>query len=66
MAGQIHKLINTFLNKKANGNVVIENCIKTKLIFKGINPDKFNDASPDDPELIKKVRNAAAEFGVTV
>jgi len=39
---------------------------KTKLVLKGLNPDRFNAGSPDDPAGIAKVQAIAAELGVRV
>jgi hypothetical protein len=37
---------------------------KTKLILKGLNPDKFTAATPDDPAIISKVIEVSREMGV--
>lgn len=37
---------------------------KAKLILKGLNPDKFDANSPDDPEIIEKLYNIAKQFNV--
>ena len=66
MAGQIQKMIQTVITKKANGNVVIANSIQTKMYLKGIAVDKFTATSPDDPAVMRKVREIAKEFGVIV
>ena len=66
MAGQIQKMIQTVITKKANGNVVIANSIQTKMYLKGIAVDKFTAVSPDDPAVMRKVREIAKEFGVIV
>lgn len=66
MAGQIQKMIQTVITKKANGNVVIANSIQTKMYLKGIAVDKFTAMSPDDPAVMQKVREIAKEFGVVV
>ena len=78
MAGQIQKMIQTVITKKANGNVVIANSIQTKMYLKGIADiyqkncmkgiavNKFKAMSPDDPAVMQKVREIAKEFGVVV
>jgi hypothetical protein len=37
---------------------------RTKLVLKGLDPNKFTTSSPDDPIIITKVIDAAAEMGV--
>lgn len=59
-------MIQTVITQKAKGNVVIANSIRTKMYLKGIAVDKFTTISPDDPAVMKKVREIAKEFGVIV
>lgn len=66
MAGQIHRMIDTIIQKRSNGNETIAKTTKTKFILKGINPDKFNNASPDDQVIIDKLKLIANEFGIAV
>ena len=37
---------------------------RTKLILKGINPNKFTKDSPDDPVVLEKLKDIAEAFGV--
>lgn len=37
---------------------------KTKLILKGLDPDRFNASSADDPKLLERVKIAGRELGV--
>ncbi|HOC58865.1 MAG: hypothetical protein KBA28_11370 [Syntrophaceae bacterium] len=66
MAGQVKKMLDQIILKKSNGNTVIMSTTKTKLILKGLNPDKFTALSEDNADIIKKVREVAAEMGVAV
>lgn len=66
MAGQIQKMIQTVIAQKAKGNAVIASSIQTKMYLKGIAVDKFTAVSPDDPAVMRKVREIAKEFGVIV
>ncbi len=65
MAGEIHRMINTIIQKRSNGNEAIMSTTKTKLIIKGINPNKFNATTQDDPIIIDKLKTIANEFGIT-
>ena len=67
MAGQIKKMINSFISSKTSGKSdslkkTIVNSIKVKFIFKGINPDLFNEQSPDDAAVISKLRQLIQEL----
>jgi hypothetical protein len=66
MAGQIKDMIEAIITKRSGGNPTIESTTKTKLILKGLDPKRFDRASPDDPAIVAKVRAIAAEMGVSV
>jgi hypothetical protein len=66
MAGQIKRMINSIIQKRAKGNPVILETTTCKLILKGLDPALFNERSPDDPTIIVKVLAIAAELGVSV
>jgi hypothetical protein len=64
MPGQIKRMIDTIITQRSNGNTTIALTTKTKLLLKGINPDKFTLASEDDPSVVAKLRVIATELGV--
>lgn len=64
MAGMIKRQLDAIILAVAKDNQTIINITKTKLVLKGLNPDRFNDQSPDDPIILGKVKQIAAEFGV--
>jgi hypothetical protein len=55
MAGEIKRMIDEILEERSNGDKVVENVTKIKLIIKGIDPAKYSDQSYDNPEIIKKL-----------
>lgn len=59
-------MIDTIIAKRSKGNPTIELTTKTKMILKGINPDRYTSTSEDDPVVIGKLRKVAAELGVTL
>lgn len=59
MAGRIKKMIEEILAERSKGNETLARVIRTKLILKGINPEKYTDQSYDDPSIIKKLENMA-------
>lgn len=59
-------MLDSIIQQRANGNSTIASTTKTKLILKGVNPDRFNGSSPDDPVLMAKVKAIAIELGVSV
>jgi hypothetical protein len=64
MAGQIKEIIDTLIKKRANGNPTIERTTKTKLILKGINPDLYNANSPDDANVLEKLKSIITELNL--
>jgi hypothetical protein len=66
MTGKIRKMIDQIIEKKSGGRSVLANVVETKLILKGIDPAKFTASSPDDPAMIARVSQIAAEMGVVV
>ncbi len=66
MAGRIHHMIDQIVDKRAKGNATIVMTTKTKLMLKGINPEAFNEGSPDDPAVIEKLTGIAHDLGVVL
>lgn len=66
MSGQIKNLIDLIIEKKSNGNQALINLIKTKLMLKGINPDKYTINSEDEPEVLTKLSNLAKSMGIDI
>ena len=66
MAGNIKRMIDRIVEQRAKGNLVIVDTTKAKLIFKGVNPEKFTSTSVDDPRIEAKLRDIAADMGVSI
>lgn len=62
MAGKIKQMIDSIINQRAKDNPMLERVIKTKLILKGINPNKFTPESADDPVVIAKLEKMIQEL----
>lgn len=66
MAGQIYNMIQKIVTEKSKGNPVIASSVKTKIILKGIAIDKYTPTSPDDFDVMQKLRQIGMEFGIFV
>ncbi len=55
MAGKIKEMIDAILTKRSKGDPLLLKTTRTKLILKGINPDKYTLSSDDDPAVIEKL-----------
>lgn len=62
MAGRIKQLIDHIISQRAQNNPMLERVIKTKLILKGINPNKYTGESSDDPVIIEKLEKMMKEL----
>lgn len=63
MPGKIKQLIDRLIELRTKGDRGLVAPIKIKLIMKGIDPDMFDDTSPDNPVVIQRVINIAKEMG---
>jgi hypothetical protein len=66
MAGNIKRMIDRIVEQRAKGNPIVIDTTKAKLSFKGVNPDRFTSASLDDPAIEAKLKDIAADMGVTL
>jgi signal transduction histidine kinase len=64
LSGKVKELINQIIHGRSNGNPAITEMTKSKFILKGINPDKFDSDSYDDPVIIRKLHNIAKELKI--
>lgn len=64
MAGQIKLLLEQIILTKSFGDPILHKMTKVKLLIKGINVDDFDDESEDDPDMIRRLCDIAAEFGL--
>lgn len=65
MAGKVCRLLDAIIATRSGGNPTIAAATKTKLILKGLNPDKFSADMPDDPAILRQVEGLARQVGVT-
>lgn len=66
MAGKIKILIEQLIELRTRGDRGLVAPIKIKLIMKGIDPDMYDDASPDNPIIIQRIITIAKEMGFDI
>ncbi len=59
-------MIDEIIRARSKGNTTIATVTRTKLILKGIQPDRFTSLSEDDPAIVAKLRTIAAESNVAL
>ncbi len=62
MAGKIRRMIDSVIQQRAMGNPMLEKIIKTKMILKGVNPNKYTLDSDDDPVVLDKLERMLREL----
>jgi hypothetical protein len=66
MAGQIRAMIDEIIKERSHGSVLLESTTRTKIILKGVDPNKYDASSFDDPAVIARLREMAAELNVSL
>jgi len=66
MAGEIKRIIDSIISQRAKDNPILIDTTRAKLIFRGVNPDRFTDDSPSDPHVEAKLRAIALEMGISL
>ncbi len=64
MAGKIRQMIDYIISQRAANNPMGEKVIKAKLILKGINPNRYDAQSEDDPAVLNKLQTMMTELKI--
>jgi hypothetical protein len=57
-------MINAIIQERSKGNSAVAEMTKAKFILKGLNPNKFDSTSDDDPLIIEKLLAIAEQLNV--
>ena len=60
------QLIETLIWERSKGDPFMESSTRIKLLMKGIDPIKITDESPDDPEVINKIKEVAKALSINL
>lgn len=63
MPGKVKRMIDSIIEQRSRGDPILLKTTKTKLMLKGINPDKFTLKSEDDPRILEKLNKLMKELG---
>lgn len=63
MAGKVKELIDRLIQLRTKGDRGLVAPVKIKLIMKGVDPDLFDENSPDSPQVVQRVIAIAKEMG---
>ncbi|MDR1612585.1 MAG: hypothetical protein LBT97_07345 [Planctomycetota bacterium] len=64
MPGNIKAMIDRLIELRTKGDKGLVAPTKIKLIMKGVDPDMFDSASPDNPVIIQRIITMAKEMGL--
>jgi hypothetical protein len=59
MAGKVKSAIDQVIAKRTKGSTALIALFKIRLIMNGIDPDQWNESSPDDPQVLARVESIA-------
>ena len=60
--GQCKQLIDEIIDLRTDGQPQLAGFVRATLIVKGILPDKYSDTTPDDPEMVAKLKAMASRL----
>jgi hypothetical protein len=63
--GQIWYLILRIINERSKGNPTIAKNMRTKLLLKGIDVDRYGPDTQDNPAVLDRVKELARALGVS-
>ncbi len=66
MNGKAKQLIDAIIAQRSGGNPTLMITTRTKIMLKGVNPERFLASTPDDPVIIDKLRRIGQELGVQI
>ncbi len=52
MAGKIKQMIDAIIEQRTRNNPELSGVVRTKLMLKGVDPNRYTEASEDDPRII--------------
>ncbi len=64
--GQVKAILDQIIAERAHGDEGQVEAVKAKLLLKGINPDSYTATTVDNPALLSRVKQIAAEMQVSV
>lgn len=65
MSGQIHSMIDAFINSRSHGDEVAAAGVRVRLLLRGIDPNDYGPASEDDPAIMAKLQSMMSDFDST-
>ena len=66
MPGQIKRMIDRIIEERTRKSPAFAHTTRTKLMLKGIIPDRYGADSPDDPRTLEQLRMVASELGIAL
>lgn len=62
MAGKIRKLIDELVAVRTKGSASVAHFVRAHLVLSGIDPDRFDETSADDPDIVARLEKMIEQF----
>ena len=62
MSGKVKAAIDQVIARKKKGGTTLIALFKMRLIMNGIDPDQWDESSPDDPQVLARVESIAKDI----
>ncbi len=62
MAGRVKQLIDELCQLRSGGNPGVEHFVRASLVLRGINPEDFDEQTPDDVGAVRVLREMIRGF----
>ena len=59
-------MIDKIVQERSKGNETIKKTTHAKLALKGVDIERYNSSSPDDPVVIERLHEIAKEMGISL
>ena len=64
--GQVRMILDCIITQRSGGDPSVAHALRTKLVLKGIDPDRYSYDAPDDPQILERVKDLAHAYGVAI
>lgn len=64
MAGKIKEIIDQIVEERSRGNRALAATARTKLLLKGIDPERYTRDSEDDPAVLQRLHEIARDLNI--
>ena len=64
--GNTRMILDCIITQRAGGDPAVAKSMRAKLVLKGIDPDRYSYDTPDDPQVLERVKDLANAYGIAI